>query len=113
MFNEGAIVIINYVKINIPPNGGSFMKKRTTEQDVTLLLKTAEGQLKAVLSMYENHRYCVDITKQVLAVQALLKKANNLILRDHMDHCVKEAIVNKNPEEKLKELSELMNLIQQ
>jgi DNA-binding FrmR family transcriptional regulator len=30
-----------------------------------------------------------------------------------MDHCVKEAIDNKNPEEKLKELSELMNLIQQ
>ena len=55
----------------------------------------------------------MDITKQVLAVQALLKKANNLILRDHMDHCVKEAIDNKKPEEKLKELSELMDLIQQ
>ncbi len=89
------------------------MKKNTTEKDVTLLLKTAEGQLKAVLSMYENHRYCVDITKQVLAVQALLKKANNLILRNHMDHCVKEAIDNKKPVEKLKELSELMDLIQQ
>jgi DNA-binding FrmR family transcriptional regulator len=89
------------------------MKKRTTEQDVTLLLKTAKGQLKAVLTMYEDQRYCVDITKQVLAVQALLKKANNLILRNHMDHCVKDALSNKKPEEKLKELSELMNLIQQ
>ena len=113
MLHQRAILNVNYVKIIIPPNGGSFMKKNTTEKDVTLLLKTAEGQLKAVLSMYENHRYCVDITKQVLAVQALLKKANNLILRDHMDHCVKEAIDNKKPEEKLKELSELMNLIQQ
>jgi len=89
------------------------MKKNTSEKSVSLLLKTAEGQLKAVLTMYENHRYCVDITKQVLAVQALLKKANNLILRNHMDHCVKEALDNKKPEEKLKELSELMNLIQQ
>jgi DNA-binding FrmR family transcriptional regulator len=89
------------------------MKKNTSEKSVSLLLKTAEGQLKAVLTMYENHRYCVDITKQVLAVQALLKKANNLILRNHMDHCVKEALDNKNPEEKLKELSDLMNLIQQ
>jgi CsoR family transcriptional regulator, copper-sensing transcriptional repressor len=113
MLHQRAIVSVNYVKIIIPPNGGLFMKKNTTEKDVTLLLKTAEGQLKAVLSMYENHRYCVDITKQVLAVQALLKKANNLILRNHMDHCVKEAIDNKKPEEKLKELSELMNLIQQ
>jgi CsoR family transcriptional regulator, copper-sensing transcriptional repressor len=89
------------------------MKKRTTEKDITLLLKTAEGQLKAVLVMYENQRYCVDITKQVLAVQALLKKANNLILRNHMNHCVKDALSNKKPEDKLKELSELMDLIQQ
>jgi CsoR family transcriptional regulator, copper-sensing transcriptional repressor len=89
------------------------MKKTTAQKDVNLLLKTAEGQLKAILSMYEDHRYCVDITKQVLALQALLKKANNLILRDHMDHCVKDALNNKKPEEKLKELSELMNLIQQ
>jgi len=89
------------------------MKKTTTQKDVNLLLKSAEGQLKAILSMYEDHRYCVDITKQVLALQALLKKANNLILRDHMNHCVKDALSNKKPEEKLKELSELMNLIQQ
>jgi DNA-binding FrmR family transcriptional regulator len=89
------------------------MKKTTAQKDVNLLLKTAEGQLKAILSMYEDHRYCVDITKQVLALQALLKKANNLILRDHMDHCVKDALNNKKPEAKLKELSELMNLIQQ
>ncbi|MFZ9704126.1 MAG: metal-sensing transcriptional repressor [Bacilli bacterium] len=89
------------------------MNKRTNEKEVKQLLKTAEGQLKAILSMYDDHRYCVDITKQVLALQALLKKANNLILRDHMDHCVKEAIDNRNPAEKLKELTALMNLIQQ
>ena len=89
------------------------MNKITNQKDVMLLLKTAEGQLKAILTMYQDQRYCVDITKQVLALQALLKKANNLILRDHMDHCVKDALNNKKPEEKLKELSELMNLIQQ
>jgi DNA-binding FrmR family transcriptional regulator len=89
------------------------MKKKITNNEIKLLLKTAEGQLKAILSMYDDHRYCVDITKQVLALQALLKKANNLILRDHMNHCVKEAIDNHKPEEKLKELSDLLNLIQQ
>jgi len=89
------------------------MKKPKSETEVKLLLKTAEGQLKAILGMYDDHRYCVDITKQILALQALLKKANNLILRDHMDHCVKEAIENKSPKEKLKELSDLMNLLQQ
>jgi DNA-binding FrmR family transcriptional regulator len=89
------------------------MKKKITNNEIKLLLKTAEGQLKAILTMYDDHRYCVDITKQVLALQALLKKANNLILRDHMDNCVKEALDNHKPEEKLKELSDLLNLIQQ
>lgn len=83
------------------------------KNQVNQLLKTAEGQLKAILTMYHNNRYCVDITKQILALQALLKKANNLILRDHMDTCVLDALDQRQPKEKLKELAELMNLIQQ
>jgi CsoR family transcriptional regulator, copper-sensing transcriptional repressor len=79
---------------------------------VNQLLKTAEGQLRAILSMYDEHRYCVEITKQILALQALLKKANNLILNDHIATCVEDAIENQQPKEKLKELAEIMALIQ-
>jgi DNA-binding FrmR family transcriptional regulator len=85
---------------------------QTSKKQVNQLLKTAEGQLKAILTMYENDRYCVDITKQILALQALLKRANNLILHDHMNHCVKEALNNHQPNEKLKELTDIMNLLQ-
>jgi DNA-binding FrmR family transcriptional regulator len=85
---------------------------QTSKKQVNQLLKTAEGQLKAILNMYEDDRYCVDITKQILALQALLKRANNLILHDHMNHCVKEALNNHQPNEKLKELTDIMNLLQ-
>jgi CsoR family transcriptional regulator, copper-sensing transcriptional repressor len=85
---------------------------QTSKPKVNQLLKTAEGQLKAILKMYADQRYCVDITKQILALQALLKRANNLILHDHMNHCVKEALSNHHPNEKLKELTDIMNLLQ-
>jgi len=87
-------------------------KQKQSAEQVTQLLKTAEGQLRAILSMYDDHRYCVDITKQILALQALLKKANNLILNDHIQSCVNDAIDNHQPQAKLKELAQIMELIQ-
>ncbi len=56
------------------------------------LLKTARGQMDGIIKMLEEGRYCIDISKQVLAVQALLKKANLQILEQHMHHCVTDAL---------------------
>lgn len=86
--------------------------KRHSEKAINQLLKTASGQLHAILAMYENQRYCVDIAKQILALQALLKKANNLILNDHIQGCVQDAIADRQPKAKLKELSEIMQMLQ-
>ena len=38
------------------------------------LLKTARGQVDGIIRMVEDDRYCVDISKQILSVQALLKR---------------------------------------
>lgn len=67
-------------------------------------LKAAKGQLEAVLRMAEDGRYCVDISKQILAVQALLKKANLAILDGHIKHCVKEAFASGHGDEKVEEV---------
>lgn len=71
---------------------------------VNNLLKTARGQIDGILKMVEDDRYCIDISKQILAVQALLRKSNNEILRSHMNHCVKEAFETGNGEEKIDEV---------
>lgn len=68
------------------------------------LIKTARGQMDAILRMIEEDRYCVDVSKQVLAASALLKKANLIILRQHIDTCVKEAIRNDQGGEKVEEI---------
>lgn len=67
-------------------------------------LKTAKGQTEGIIKMIEDERYCVDISNQMVAVQSLLKKANLLILKSHLNHCVKEACQTDNADEKIDEI---------
>lgn len=55
-------------------------------------ISIAKGQLEGVLKMIDEDRYCLDISDQLMATRALLKKTNNLILKNHIDNCVKNAI---------------------
>ena len=54
-------------------------------------LKTSKGQIEGIIKMLEDDRYCVDISKQILSVQGLLKKANLKIIDQHIKHCVRQA----------------------
>jgi DNA-binding FrmR family transcriptional regulator len=72
------------------------------------LLKTARGQIDAIARMVEEDRYCIDVAKQVLATIALLKKANVVILKQHMNTCVKDAIRTRNGAEKIDEITMIL-----
>ena len=61
---------------------------------VNRLLKTARGQIDGILKMVEEDRYCLDISSQIMAAQSILKKANRMVLRAHMDCCVREAVAS-------------------
>jgi DNA-binding FrmR family transcriptional regulator len=73
------------------------------------LLKTAKGQVEGIIRMVEEDRYCVDISKQILSAQALLKKANLMTIDQHIRHCVQEAFKKGNGEEKINEVIELID----
>ena len=76
---------------------------------VTRLLKTARGQIDGILKMIEEDRYCLEVSNQLMATQSILKKANRMVLKAHMDSCVREAVESGNPEEKLGELAALLD----
>jgi len=80
-----------------------------TKQQVLNLLKTSKGQIAGIIKMIEEDRYCVDISKQILAVQAQLKKANLKIIDQHIKHCVKQAFNEGNGDEKVDEIIELID----
>ena len=68
------------------------------------VLKTARGQIDGIIKMIEDDRYCMDVTNQIVASQALLKRANLLILKQQLDCCVTEACLNGGSEEKINEI---------
>ncbi|MGK0465578.1 metal-sensing transcriptional repressor [Clostridium sp.] len=71
-------------------------------------LKTSRGQIDGIIKMMDNGRYCIDVSNQIIAAQSLLKKANMLILKQHLNHCVKDAFINNTGEEKVDEIVELL-----
>jgi DNA-binding FrmR family transcriptional regulator len=72
------------------------------------LLKNARGQVDASIRLLEEDRYCIDVSKQILAAAALLKKANLVVLRQHMDTCVKEAVNEGKGQEKIEEITMIL-----
>ncbi|MGH4120150.1 metal-sensing transcriptional repressor [Clostridium sp.] len=71
-------------------------------------LKTSKGQIEGIIKMMEDGRYCIDVSNQIIAAQSLLKKANMLILKQHLNHCVKDAFMNNTGEDKVDEIIELL-----
>jgi DNA-binding FrmR family transcriptional regulator len=61
---------------------------------VSQALKTARGQLDGILRMVEEDRYCVDISNQLLATEALLRKTNKTVLEAHLKRCVRESFAS-------------------
>jgi DNA-binding FrmR family transcriptional regulator len=77
-------------------------------EKIKQLLKTGRGQMEGILKMYEDGRYCVDISKQILSVIAMLQNTNALILNDHISTCVSEAIMEQKGKEKIDEITEIL-----
>ena len=78
---------------------------------VLRLLKTARGQIDGIVKMVEEDRYCIDISTQVMATEALLKRANKEILSAHLEHCVKDAANEAEREQKIEEFVDTLGRI--
>lgn len=73
------------------------------KQLIKKYLTIAKGQLEGIIKMIDEERYCMDISDQLMATRAILKKTNNIILKNHIDSCVREAIL-KGDNEKVEEV---------
>lgn len=78
------------------------------DKEVLKYLRMAKGQLEGIIKMVEEDRYCIDISNQLMASQAMINKVNKIVLKSHIDHCVKEAI-KENDETKIDEVLEVLN----
>jgi CsoR family transcriptional regulator, copper-sensing transcriptional repressor len=78
------------------------------KREALLRLKTVRGHIDGVIGMVEDEVYCPDLMKQVAALQASLEKVNRVLLRNHLETCVSEAIRTGQGQEKIAELMEAL-----
>jgi DNA-binding FrmR family transcriptional regulator len=74
-------------------------------------LSRIEGQVRGLARMIEQDRYCIDVVTQISAVRAALRRLQEEVLRDHVAHCVENAITSGNKAEQRRKIEELMDVV--
>jgi len=75
-------------------------------------LKTVEGHIRGILRMLEEDQYCIDIIRQIQAVQAALNKISTRILDGHLNTCLLTAIKGDDPQERQQALNEITGIFE-
>ena len=83
----------------------------TTKKSCADRLKRIEGQIRGIACMIEDDRYCIDVLTQVQAVRAALKRVEDVVLKDHVEHCVEHAIKSGNAADQRRKVSELLQVL--
>jgi DNA-binding FrmR family transcriptional regulator len=79
--------------------------------NVVRRLKRVEGQVRGLQRMVEEERYCADILAQITGVQNALSSAGRVLLRNHLEHCVTEAIRSGDPRRAAAVYDEVLGLV--
>lgn len=80
------------------------------KQDVINRLRSIEGHVRGIERMVEEDSYCIDIMKQIKAVQNALDRVNTLILANHLQTCVTDAIRSQDEQERARVIDEIIAL---
>lgn len=81
---------------------------KADKQKVLKLLHTVQGQLNGIEKMINNDDYCMNISNQLLASVAILKKINIEIVSAHLHSCVVNATSEEDKKEKIDEIAYLL-----
>jgi DNA-binding FrmR family transcriptional regulator len=83
------------------------------DSDTLRRLKTIEGHLRGITRMVEEDAYCIDVIRQIQAVESALNKVSTKILEGHLNSCVITAIEGQDQSERervLKEIAEVFEM---
>ena len=75
-------------------------------------LKIIEGHLKGISRMVEEDAYCIDVIRQIQAVEAALNKVSAQILEGHLNSCVITAVKGEDPAERQRVLKEVLEVFE-
>jgi DNA-binding FrmR family transcriptional regulator len=93
------------------PLGGGKGKNMAINTPIQRL-KTIEGHLRGVIRMMEEDAYCIDVIRQIQAVEAALNKVSGMILEGHLNSCVITAVKGEDPSERQRVLKEILEVFE-
>lgn len=86
------------------------MMNEDQKAEVTKRLKRIEGQVRGIMNMINDNRYCIDILTQTKAITSAIEKVDSLILKQHLNTCVVNAMESGSKEDKDKKIDEIIQL---
>ena len=81
-----------------------------TKSTIKTRLARVEGQVRGLVLMVEQDRYCLDVVAQLRAAKAALAKVEQLVLTDHLGSCVEAAIASGDPAKQREKVAELIDV---
>jgi DNA-binding FrmR family transcriptional regulator len=87
------------------------MMDEKQKEKVASRLKRIEGQIGGIRKMIEEDRYCIDILTQTSAVVSALRGVEDLVMQNHLNTCVVDAIRSEDEAEQRQKLDEVMDVI--
>lgn len=81
-------------------------------KDTLQRLKTVEGHIRGIQRMLEKDQYCIDVIRQIQAVQSALNKISANILDGHLNSCLLGAVQGEDPEERKRVLKEITEVFE-
>lgn len=82
------------------------------ESDTLRRLKTIEGHLGGIIKMVQDDAYCIDVIRQIQAVEAALNKVSTRILEGHLNSCVITAVQGDDPTERERVMKEITDVFE-
>jgi len=87
------------------------MKRGTGHKNELPYLRKIEGQIRGIMKMIEDERYCVDILNQLGSIIGAIKRVERKIFKGHLEGCVANALKGKSEREKDRKIDEVITLI--
>ena len=92
--------------------GGVVRLAMKEQTEVLSRLRNVEGHIRGVERMVEDGSYCIDVIRQIQAVQAALNKVSAKILENHLESCLTTAVRGEDPQERLRVLKEIAEVFE-
>ncbi len=80
------------------------MINTTVKKESLTRLKRVEGQVRGIMKMVEDEKYCIDIINQISAAEKALSGVARIVMKRHVESCVSDAIVQGEGQMKIDEL---------